>query len=134
MAVAALDYVQWATLYPELSAVSHAQATAYFGLATVYLDNTDASPVRDVAKRTLILGMVTAHLAALAALAAGSDRQSPAPVGRMSSASEGSASASFDFRICDGGAWWAQTQYGIAAWQATAACRTARYVTGRQRR
>jgi hypothetical protein len=62
------------------------------------------------------------------ASAAGSVR----PVGRVSSASEGSVSASFDYGTPTpgSGAWFQQSQYGAAFWQATSSLRGMQYIRG----
>lgn len=52
------------------------------------------------------------------------------PVGRTSSASEGSVSASFDYANSQNAAWFTQSQYGSAFWQATSSIRGARYIPG----
>jgi len=57
----------------------------------------------------------------------------PRPVGRTSSATEGSVSASFDFAAGAGSesaAFFNQSQYGAAFWQATLNLRSFRYVAG----
>lgn len=57
---------------------------------------------------------------------------SPRPVGRTSSASEGSVSASFDYisPTPGSGPWFNQTPYGAAFWQATASLRGMHYRPG----
>jgi hypothetical protein len=62
------------------------------------------------------------------ASAAGSVR----PVGRVTSASEGSVSVSFDYGTPTpgSGAWFQQSQYGAAFWQATSSLRGMRYIRG----
>lgn len=127
MSVAVFDYTAWITRYPEMGAVSEAQAALFFAEAGLYLDNTDNSPVPDPARRLILLNMVTAHIAALSGALA-SDGQ-PAAVGALSSATEGSVSVSFDTGFEPGTAqWYRQTQYGIAFWQATKALRSFLYV------
>ena len=57
----------------------------------------------------------------------------PAPniVGRIANASEGSVSVSTQLDLPPGSSqWFAQTKYGLAYWQATAAYRTMRYIPG----
>lgn len=51
------------------------------------------------------------------------------PVGRVNTASEGSVSAGFDYTPAEpgSGAWFNQSQYGAAFWQATANLRGMRY-------
>jgi hypothetical protein len=129
----ATAYALWSALYPELTtapiapfvAVTLAQAQAYFGLTGLYLDNTACSPVPDASPggaRATLLGMIVAHLAWLA--------QTPL-VGRISNATKGSVSVQAEMAPpTNSSAWWMQTKYGAAFWQATMALRTARYVPG----
>lgn len=129
MPVATLDYSVWSARYPALSdVVSETLAQSYWDEAGLFLDNTDASPVRDVRKRTILLGLIAAHLAQLGRSTAdgGSD-----VVGRISAASEGSVSLSADMGpATNSQAWWVQTKWGAEFWSATAFLRTARYVPG----
>ena len=122
MTAVALDYAQWSARYPELAAtVPPATAAAYWAEAGLYCDNSDTSPIRDDSpggERSLLLGMVTAHIAALAA----------APlVGRIASATQGSVTVQTDLGVPGSAAWFAQTRYGLAFWQATAKYRMAHY-------
>lgn len=128
MAVAVFNLADFLIRYPQFSAVSPAKLAAYFADAGIlYLTNTDCSPVRNVAKRTLLLYMLTAHQSELNGdLTA--DGQSK-PVGRISQAAEGSVSASFEMNppTAGSGPWFAQTQPGAAFWQATSSLRGFRY-------
>lgn len=129
MPVATLDYSVWSARYPALAEFTNAGlAQTYWDEAGFFLDNTDASPVRDLGKRRILLGLITAHLARLnqPASSGGSD-----VVGRISAASEGSVSLSADMGPVTGSqAWWVQTKEGAQYWAATAFLRTARYVPG----
>lgn len=120
------NYSAWSARYPEFSAVTEPTAQLYFNEACLYCDNTGAGPVSDEAVLSVLLNMLTAHIAYLAV--PGRDS-----VGRVSSASEGSVSASFDMQAPGSAAWFAQSKYGIAFWQATAQYRTARIYRGRPR-
>lgn len=125
MAVAAFDFAAWSARYPELGAVGSTLAASFFSEATLYLDNTDASPVTDAGQRLVLLNMLTAHIAALA----GFGGRDPGMVGRVSSASEGSVSISADAGALPGSAaWYQQTSYGMSYWQATKPFRSAVYV------
>lgn len=114
--------------YPEFAPVADALLGEYFKEAGLYLSNADNSPVRNVDRRAVLLNMLTAHVAALGG-ALSADGM-PRPVGRISQASEGSVSASFeDAPATPGsGAWFRQTQYGAAYWQATSSLRGFRYI------
>lgn len=131
MAVASFNYSLWAARYPALAAVvAEPLATAYFGEAGIYLDNTDCSLVQDVNVRLTLLNLLTAHIAALnGATASGA----AGLVGRVSSATEGSVTINADLQTRPGTEqWYAQTPYGLQYWAATAAYRTAVYVPGPQ--
>lgn len=73
------------------------------------------------------LNMLTAHIAFLAG-AFTTDGQAR-PVGRMTDATEGSVSASFEgvTPTPGTGSWFMQSQYGAAFWQATSSLRGFRY-------
>lgn len=129
MAVAVFDHAAWILRYPEFKgAVDVSRAALFFAEAGLYLDNTDASPVQDVAARLMLLNMLTAHIAALSG-ALEPDGKPSGMVGRISSASEGSVSVSADSGLQPGtAAWFQQTGYGLSFWQATKPYRMARYV------
>ena len=127
MAVAVFDSVGFLARYPEFSAVNVSLLGAYFMEAGLYLNNTDCSPVQDITRRGLLLNMLTAHIAFVGG-ALTADGQ-PKPVGRMSQAAEGSVSAAFEGvpPTPGTGAWFQQSQYGAAFWQATSSLRGMRY-------
>ncbi|MCG4256920.1 DUF4054 domain-containing protein [Acetobacter senegalensis] len=133
MAVAVFDYATWSARYPDLAELVAAPlAGLYFAEAELYLDNTECSPVRNVAQRTLYLYMLVAHIAYLN-LPAASGGNGAGMVGRVASATRGSVSVSTDMGSQPGSAaWFMQTQYGAAFWQATLWLRTARYVHTRR--
>ncbi len=111
--------------YAEFATVSDVVLGAMFTEAGLYCNNTDASPVSDPNERAMLLNMLTAHIAKLAGLIS-PDGQS-LPVGRMSAAGQGSVSAGFDYAVPGTAAWFAQTQYGAAFWQATSGYRGMSY-------
>lgn len=137
------DYTWFQRRYPELSEwVSPDVAEGYFLMATAFLDNQDGggttsycqslknSPVSNIKLRQILLGLLTAHIAALFAPINGV--ASPTVVGRLSSASEGSVSASFEFPTTPGAEWFSQTKYGLMFWQMTKRFAMMRYFPGRQ--
>lgn len=132
-AVATFVYANWIASYPEFSAVSEPQAAAFFSEATLYLRNDGTSPVCDTGNQTTLLYMITAHIAAQRVQSAGSPnpgapQDANTPVGRITSASEGSVSVSTENSYPPGSAQWYQTtKYGSAYWQATNAFRRMRY-------
>ncbi len=121
------NYAQWSARYPEFCGVSAPLAQAYFDEASLYFRNDGTGPICNSAQQLLLLNMLTAHIAALNS---GTNGQPASPlVGRVNSASEGSVSVGTDLDIPPGSAqWYAQTKYGFAFWQATAALRTFRYI------
>ena len=127
MAVVAFDSAAFKVRYPIFVSVSDALLSAFFEEAGLYLSNSDASPVQNVDRRESLLWMLVAHLAALNGAIS---KNMAAPVGRASSASEGSVSASFDYVAATpgSGAWFNQTQYGASFWQATSSLRSMRYI------
>lgn len=127
MPVVVFDYATWSARYPELAAaLSPAVAQAYFDEASLYLDNTEASPVCDPGQRATLLNMITAHIAAM-----NMPGSSPL-VGRITSATEGSVSVQAAYADATPGsmAWYVQTKYGAAYWAATARYRTGFYTPG----
>lgn len=130
MAVVAFDLAGFRVRYPEFATVADALLGAYFVESTIYLNNTDSSIVTDVVLRSMLLNMLTAHIAMLNSGANG--QAASALVGRINSASEGSVSVSVDMGPVSGSsAWFMTTRYGAAAYQAMARFRTFRYLPGR---
>lgn len=132
MAVVTFDPVGFLARYPEFETVNQATLQAYFNEATIYLNNTDASPVTDGAVggfRATLLNMLTAHIAQLNATVNG---VAPSDlVGRIDQATQGSVSVHADMGAVPGSAvWYMQTKYGAAYWAATATYRTMLYFPG----
>lgn len=130
--IATLDPVAWAARYPEFATLSSTTVTALFNEATVYHANDGSGPVNDMNRQTLLLWMLTAHIAAINY---GMNGDPPSPiVGRVSSATQGSVSVSADMAGVPGSAaWFMATKYGAAYWQGSAAYRTAQFRTGPRR-
>ena len=128
MAIAVFNPAVFYARYPEFAGVDMGVLAAMFAEAGLYLNNTDCSPVQDVTRRGVMLNMLTAHIAYIGGVL-NADGQ-PRPVGRVSSAGEGSVSASFEGvpPTPGTGAWFQQSQYGAAFWQATTSLRGMRYV------
>ena len=130
MGVAVFNPALFLGRYPEFTAAYSANPSlfaAMFAEAGLYLNNTPCSIVQDVSLRTVLLNMLTAHIAFIGGVLT-ADGQ-PRPVGRVSAANEGAVGASFDYPATTPGSgpWFAQSQYGIAFWQATTCYRGARY-------
>ena len=126
-AIALFDFGSWAARYPDLAdTVSPDLAAAYFAEAGLYLANDGAGPIDDVVRQSLILNMLTAHIAILGSAGRGG---ASGMVGRVASATEGSVSVSTDMPTLPGSAaWFAQTAPGLSAWQAMAPYRMFRYI------
>lgn len=132
MAVVTFDVAAFQARYPEFSTVPTATLQSYFDeVGVVYINNTDASPIADLAFRGYLLNMATAHLAALNYGVNGEAPQDG--VGRIDQATQGSVSVHLDMGpTSNTQAWWMQTKYGAALWQATAGLRTFQYKTAPQ--
>ncbi len=120
--------------YSEFTAAYNANPSkfaGYFSETGFYLSNTPTSPVCDVNMRLVLLNMLVAHISYLQGDLS-SDGQTR-PVGRLSAATEGSVNATFDFTppTAGSGAWFNQSQYGAAFWQATSNLRGMRYIPRR---
>ena len=119
MVAVVFDLAAWRARYPEFAAVWDATATSYFGEAGLYIDNTANSPITDDTvggQRSVLLNMLTAHIAALNSPING--QVSSSLVGRISGATEGSISVQTDYQVPGSAAWFAQSKYGAAVWQA----------------
>jgi len=130
------DPVAFKARYPQFANVDATLLQAFFDeAAALYLNNSARSIERDLGERSILLNMIVAHLGTLSGILTPAGQGSTATqVGRVSSASEGSTSASLDMgQQSKGAAFWMQTQYGAAYWQATAGYRTMRYILPRRR-
>ena len=129
MGIVVFNATTFKARYPEFSAIDNAVLSEYFAEATLYLNNTEKSRVCDVTQRSMLLNMIVAHIAALNS---GANGQPPSGiVGRINSATEGSVSVAADYgAVTNSQAWYVQTKYGAAYWQATAQYRQAVYRGG----
>ena len=128
--IASFNPVSFLGRYPEFAAAYTANPTLFasmFAEAGLYLNNTDCSIVQDINLRGVLLNMITAHIAFLSGILT-ADGQ-PRPVGRVSAANEGAVGATFDFTPATPGtgAWFQQSQYGSAFWEATTGYRGMKY-------
>lgn len=126
MAVVIFDPEAFKLRYPAFAGVSDEVLQGCFDDATLYLSNKDCSIVQDIDKRRQLLWMLTAHLAYLGG-ALNPAGGGALPVGRMSSATEGSVSISSEYNAPWSAAWFAQSSWGAAFWQATLSLRSFRY-------
>ena len=128
--IVVFDPAQFVTAFPAFAFLPVPVLTANFNTACLYLNNTLCSIVCDEPTRANLLNLITAHVTALLN---GVNGQPPSGVvGRVSQATQGSVSGTFEYstEVTDSQAWWIQTPWGAAAWQALLPYRTARYVTG----
>lgn len=123
-AIATFVYADFIVQYPAFAtAPPEATLEAYFAIAgELYLRNDGTGRVRDVNAQTALLYMLVAHMAQLFN---GADGNSPSGlVGRISNATQGSVTVGTDYPSTPNNAWFVQTPYGAAFWQATAAYRS----------
>ncbi len=126
--VVEFDAAAFKALYPEFATVADAVLDGYFLIATIFLNNSCCSVVKDANIRELLLNLLVAHIAALFS---GVNGQPPSGlVGRVDKAQEGtvSVSASYASEMSMSEAYFTQTKYGAAFWQATTAYRMFHYV------
>lgn len=136
MGTVTFDYSFFIQRYAELAYIAESLLQLYFNEATMYCDNTASSPIQDASvggQRYILLHMATAHIAALNAQTSTGAPASPL-VGRISGAGQGSVNVSTELEgQLQGRAFWAQTKYGLAFWQATSRYRLFVYVSKRRR-
>lgn len=135
MAVITFVPADFKLAWPEFAGVADARCTSMFNIAaTTILDNTDNSPVMDADARTNLFYLLVGHLLVLyggAPIVRADGTLNNTPPGRISSATQGSVSTSFELQMPQGSAlaaWYNQTQYGLMYWMATAQCRRFTYV------
>lgn len=125
--IVTFDPVAFAAAFPMFALVSGAALTANFGYATLMLDNSCCSVVKDAPTRALLLNLATAHITALLNGVNGQPPQGV--VGRINQAQEGSVSVSTEMLAkTESAAYWQQTPWGAQYWASTLKYRTARYV------
>lgn len=118
--VVVFDVNEFKTLYPQFKDVDEAVLQNYFNAATLLLDNTDKSPVKDLAERKMLLYMLTCHIATL-------KKRGDSIVGTITAATEGKVNVSVTPLVNMN--WYTQTVCGSLYWQATAKYRVGvRYV------
>lgn len=126
------NYAVWAHSFPQFSTLTSDQVVGVvLPIAEIYNRNDGGGPVSSAAIQTQLLNLMVAHVAQLLF---GVNGQAPSSlVGRISGATEGSVSVQTEFPQNQNSAWFNQTPFGAAWWQATAAYRTMRYVPGPRR-
>jgi hypothetical protein len=127
MASVVFDATTFKARYPEFVNVDNGLLSLFFDEATLYLSNADNSPVQNLTRRAMLLNMLVAHITVINGKM--NANGAPGPVGRISSATEGSVSISTEFHLPGTHAWFTQSQYGAAFWQATVSLRSFRYIS-----
>lgn len=125
--------------YPQFTAFASVNPGAlqlrFDEVTALYINNTINSIVKEVAERSILINYAIAHMLQIEGVTTVNGQGSTSQqVGRVSSATEGSVSASLDMGATPGtAAWWLQTQYGATYWNATAKYRTFRYARAPRR-
>lgn len=114
--------------YPAFATISNTVLQTDFDIATLFLNNSCCSVVKDGIVRERLLYMLVAHIAAL--LQGENGKPPSGIVGRVDKASEGtvSVSAAYVNDMSMSEAYFAQTPYGVMFWTATAGYRAFHYV------
>lgn len=126
MAIVTFDSVAFKAAFPAFSNVDSFVLKFAFDQAGLYLNNSDCSVVQDIDKRRTLLWLLTAHIAYLTG-ALSQNGSLPPPVGRVSSATEGSVSIGTEYGVPGTAIWFSQSAWGAMFWQATAYLRSFRY-------
>lgn len=119
-------YSDWAAIFPQFSNLTQAQITGpVLTMAQQYCRNDGGGPVNDPGVQTQLLNLMVAHVAQL--LYGSTAQPLSDAVGRVSSASQGSISATIEFPTTPSNAWFLQTQYGAMWWQLALPYRLGKY-------
>lgn len=120
------NVMRFRQVYPNITATDP-QLEMYFVEATLILDNTKNSHVKNLTERQVLLYLLVAHLAVLQARVDSGNEA----VGRIASASEGSVSVAMDNgQTTSAEKWYQQTPYGAKFWALTKKYRSFIYVMG----
>lgn len=123
------DWTAWQARYPELAYITEPIALGYYDQAALMFPGIMSFYAWSVPMQSMLLNLLTAHLAALFSPSATGSASSPL-VGRIASATKGSVTVSTDMPPNPNAAWFLQTKYGFQFWQATARSRLGRYRPG----
>ena len=122
--VVVFDVDEFKTLYPQFANDDDVVLENYFNAATMLLDNTSNSLVKDIKERTMLLYMLTCHIATL-------KKRGDSIVGTITAATEGKVNVSVAPLV--NANWYTQTVCGSLYWQATAKYRLGvRYIAYRR--
>lgn len=109
MSVVVFDFQDFILEFPEWANVEESFAQRLFQRATTFLNNTDKSIICNVDIRREALYLLVAHFLEINSRGGGA-------VGTLSSATEGSVSASYSSNNSNIPAPWNQTTYGCDYW------------------
>lgn len=131
--VVQFDPAAFIVAYPEFTAIPSGALTRNFGIATLLLDNSCHSRVRDANKRETLLSILVAHVTTIengTNDGAGNVQPPLGLVGRINSATEGAVTVASEFNAPPSAsqAYFLQTKYGALYWATTARYRTFVYV------
>lgn len=128
-------YADWIAAYPQFApALTEAVVVGVIlPIAELYCRNDGGGPVSTAQTQTTLLWLMVAHVAQLLYGPNGATPGGSGIVGRIDSATEGSVSVHAEMPTTPTNAWFMQTPFGAAFWQATAAYRTMRYMPGPRR-
>lgn len=135
MAIVTFDPAAFKAAYPEFASTPDARCQLMFDQAQyTLLDNVENAPPMDVTFRANLFNLIVAHLLLLLGTAPAPNPDGSVdstPPGRISQATQGTVSTSFELKVTDQNAsatWWNQTKYGAMFWAATVRFRSFRYV------
>lgn len=111
MAVVVFDIGEFRSIYPHFAEVSDEQLEFFFSIAEHILDNSETSRITDLKERKLLLYLLVCHMATLFLRGT--------MTGNITSATEGSVSASFGTYELGNGKWFGQTPCGALFSQLT---------------
>lgn len=115
-------------LFPQFSSITPEMFTqVILPLAQQYCRNDGGGPVATAASQTNLLNLMVAHICQLF-YPNGPNGPAGPLVGMIKSVTEGSVDVSVEFPLTQNNAWYMQTPFGAAFWQASAAYRTMRYI------
>lgn len=123
--VVTFDPAVFKAAFPEFATIANPVLTINFGLAELVLTNSCSSIVANATKRDSLLNLLVAHITQLRNGTGGN--AAGGVVGRINSATEGSVSVGAELPTTYSQGWFAQTQWGLLFWQATASYRQMRY-------
>lgn len=125
------NYELFRQQFPVFNYVNSATAQTYFNAVAVsYVRNDGGGPVCNSDQKLWLMNLMVAHMMQLFGFEA--DGNAPSTiVGRINSASEGSVNVGTEYQpMTQAAAWYLQTPYGAAYWEAIKPFRSMRYRPG----